>query len=122
MEELSGTAQSVKYVWQARKPFRLPSGATIKQGETFTPTVEMITAYGDLMVRAGAAAQIEAADAKIAAAKAEVAQAEAEKAEARAKAEADAMAERAAATARPTPAPTEREAPPAQPKRPGSRE
>ena len=89
MEQLPGTAQAGKYVWQARKPFRVPGGHEVKQGETFTPTVEMIAAFGDLMVKVGVAERFQAADARITAAKDEVAKAEAEKAEARAQADAE---------------------------------
>ena len=53
MEQLPGTPQDVKYVWHGRKPFRLPEGREIKQGETFTPTVEMIAAFRDLMLPVG---------------------------------------------------------------------
>ena len=83
MEQLPGTPQDVKYVWHGRKPFHVPEGREIKQGETFTPTEEMIAAFRDLMIPVGVADRVQAADAKIAAAKDEVAKAEAEKAEAR---------------------------------------
>ena len=53
MEELHGTKQDVKYVWQARKPLAVHGGRAIQQGETFTPTEEMIAAFRDLMVPVG---------------------------------------------------------------------
>ena len=89
MEELPGTKQDKKYMWQGRKPHVLTGGRTITQGETFTPTVEMIAAFGDLMVPVAVAERSQAADARIIAAKDEIAKAEAEKAEARATAAAE---------------------------------
>ena len=53
MEEFHGTKQSVKYVWQARKSLAVHGGRAIQQGETFTPTEEMIAAFRDLMVPVG---------------------------------------------------------------------
>ena len=53
MEELHGTKQDVKYVWQARKSLAVHGGRAIQQGETFTPTEEMIAAFRDLMVPVG---------------------------------------------------------------------
>ena len=53
MAELRGTPQKDKYVWQARKPLALAEGGSIQQGETFTPTVEMLAAFRDLMLPVG---------------------------------------------------------------------
>ena len=53
MAEFPGTQQQTKYIWQARKPLAVPGGRGIQQGETFTPTEEMIVAYRDLMVPVG---------------------------------------------------------------------
>ena len=45
--------QTTKYVWQSRKPLVLGTGGEVKQGETFTPTADMLASFRDLMIPVG---------------------------------------------------------------------
>lgn len=60
MADFRGTQQSTPYVWQARKPLRLPGEKLLQRGETFTPNQEMLTALRDLMVPLGETLQARA--------------------------------------------------------------
>lgn len=53
MVDFRGTQQELTYIWQSRKPLRLPGGHLLQRGEPLKPTVEMIEAFRDRMVPVG---------------------------------------------------------------------